>query len=90
MSVVVTVLDVVAGVWVALPADTDEVFVPLVCPGFAFAVNVIVLLVAPGASVTDAALSVEALKFVRLLSEFVRLKVSFAQLPVSLFVIVKA
>jgi hypothetical protein len=86
-SVVVTLLEVTFA-WFALAAVTDEVFVPLIWPAFAFTVRVTVLLVAPDASVTEAALRVEALKAVVLLSLFVRLNVSFAQ-PESLFVMVR-
>jgi len=88
LIVVVTLLEVTFA-WFPLAAVTEEVFVPLIWPAFAFTVRVTVLLVAPGASITEAALRVEALKAVVLLSLFVRLNVSFAQLPVSLFVMVR-
>jgi len=87
-SVVVTLLEVTFA-WFALAAVTEEVFVPVIWPALAFTVRVTVLLVAPGASITEEALRVDALKAVVLLSLFVRLNVSFAQLPVSLFLMVR-
>ena len=75
--------------WSALAAVTEEVSVPLVLPDTALTVRVKPLLDAPGASTTEPALSVEALKFVLSLSLAVRVKVSFAHAAVSLFVIDK-
>jgi len=90
LRIVVTLLDVLLA-WFALAAVTEETFVPLAWPIFAFAVRVRPLLDAPGASVTLAALSVESLKFVELLSLLLRLKISLPpHIGESLFVIVSA
>jgi len=88
LSVVVTLLEVTFA-WFPLAAVTEEVFVPVIWPAFALTVRVTVLLVAPGARTTNGALRVEALKAVMLLSLLVRLNVSFAQLPVSLFLMLR-
>jgi hypothetical protein len=89
LIVVVTLFDVLFA-WLTLAAVTEEIFTPLACPVFAFTVKVRPLLDAPGASVMLGALRAEALKFVELLSAFVRLNVSLAHIAESLFVTVSA
>jgi hypothetical protein len=87
-SVVMTLFDVLFA-WLALAAVTEETFVPLAWPVFAFTVRVRPLLDAPGANVTFGELSVDALKLVVLLSLLLRLNVSLAHIAESLFLIVR-
>jgi hypothetical protein len=83
--VVVTALDTPLACPEAV-AVTVVLSVPLVCAAFAVTVRVEVPL-APGNSVTDAGLGVEALKFVLLVSEAARLNVvPVTAVPLSLFV----
>ena len=75
--------------WPDADAVTVVVFVPVVYPPLASTVRVIGLLVAPGARLTEDELSVEALNAVVLVSEGLRVKVTFEHaVPVSLFFIV--
>jgi hypothetical protein len=88
LIVVVTLFDVLFA-WFVLAAVTEEIFTPFACPVFAFTVRVRPLLDAPGARITEGALSVEALKLVVLLSLLLRLNVSLGHIAESLFVTVR-
>src|SRR5512147_2350685 len=69
-------------------AVTVVVSEPEVCPAFPLTVRVIAALVAPGARATDVEPSVEALKFVPLLSDGASVNVVEEHAVVSLFVTV--
>ena len=83
--IVVTALDT-PFVWPDSLAVTVVLSVPLVWAACAVTVRVEVP-PAPGDKVTDAGLTVEALKFVLFVSEAARLNVVLVQAPLSLFVI---